>query len=196
MFEILSICKGGGYKYCRTNPPHPKRNSKNLYPLHRVLVENKIGRLLTKDEEIHHIDGNKDNNEINNLEILTKREHARIHYQTKIPSKIILICPFCKIEFSLKPHAFRLRSKRTKSRIFCSKLCWYNRSKIKNDMTSFQLDSLGYKNLGWQNGWTKEKTKEVMLMAKDWKEGYSNGNSRNLQYSESAKIYFEYDCSD
>ena len=46
---------------------------------HRFLMENKIGRRLTNQEHVHHIDGDKSNNSLNNLMLLTINEHARIH---------------------------------------------------------------------------------------------------------------------
>jgi hypothetical protein len=79
MFEIVSICKGGHYRYCRTIPKHPKANAKGLYPLHRVLMENKLGRLLTSEEFVHHIDENKTNDSPDNLELMTRSAHAAHH---------------------------------------------------------------------------------------------------------------------
>lgn len=81
MFEILGVCKGGGYHYCYTDPPHPNANSSGLYPLHRVLVENFIGRLLRSEEVVHHKDGDKNNNVLENLVVLSASEHARLHYR-------------------------------------------------------------------------------------------------------------------
>lgn len=46
---------------------------------HRMVMEQFIGRELTKDEYVHHIDGNKLNNDIKNLQIITKIEHSRFH---------------------------------------------------------------------------------------------------------------------
>lgn len=121
-FRILSVCKGGGYQYCRTDPPHPKRNAKGLYPLHRVLAENKIGRLLKSDEQVHHIDGDKSNNNPDNLEVMTASEHSRHHVPEALP--INLQCPCCKKQFNLKPHQHRLRKSRNKSeRVYCSRIC-------------------------------------------------------------------------
>lgn len=48
-------------------------------PLYRILVEEKLGRELTADEEVHHVDGNHFNNALENLVVLSKSEHARIH---------------------------------------------------------------------------------------------------------------------
>lgn len=47
--------------------------------LHRVIMEEYLQRKLSLDEVIHHKDGNKLNNNINNLEVLQKREHDLIH---------------------------------------------------------------------------------------------------------------------
>ena len=121
MFEILSICKGGGYQYCRTNPAHPKRNSKGLYPLHRVLMENKIGRLLTTEEHVHHKDENKWNDTIENLEILSVSEHALLHAKRK--ENLVCDCTYCGKEISLKPHLFRLRTNNSVNGICCSRKC-------------------------------------------------------------------------
>jgi hypothetical protein len=46
---------------------------------HRLVMESILGRKLTDDEVVHHIDGNKQNNAPENLVVLTRSEHARIH---------------------------------------------------------------------------------------------------------------------
>ena len=49
--------------------------------LHRVLAEQKIGRSLEPGEVVHHADGNKRNNALENLVVLKHQgEHARIHH--------------------------------------------------------------------------------------------------------------------
>jgi len=53
---------------------------------HRVVVENVIGRKLRSDEIVHHKDHNKHNNDPSNLQIVTRAEHARIHFSKTIPS--------------------------------------------------------------------------------------------------------------
>lgn len=47
---------------------------------HRVLAEIKIGRRLLRGEVVHHIDGNKKNNALSNLQVLTQSEHVRLHW--------------------------------------------------------------------------------------------------------------------
>lgn len=120
MFEIVSICNGGGYRYCRTNPPHPKANAKGLYPLHRVLMENHIGRLLRDDEDVHHKDENKSNDDIGNLELLGHSDHAKLHNPEA--DDVPCTCPCGKV-FFLKPHLLRQRKERAKTAVCCSRSC-------------------------------------------------------------------------
>ena len=43
--------------------------------LYRKIIEEQLGRKLRSDEIIHHIDGNEHNNEPENIEILSRKEH-------------------------------------------------------------------------------------------------------------------------
>ena len=57
-----------------------KRYIKGLYIYeHRFLMEQKFDRFLRSDEIVHHINGNKIDNRIKNLEILTKQNHIKYH---------------------------------------------------------------------------------------------------------------------
>ena len=48
---------------------------------HRQIAEQKLGRPLRKGEVVHHIDGNKQNNDPANLAILPSQgDHARLHF--------------------------------------------------------------------------------------------------------------------
>lgn len=121
-FEIVSVCKGGGYMYCRTSPPHPKANAKGLYPLHRVIAENKLGRLLKPNEVVHHIDEDKSNNDEANLAVMTVSAHTQLHKPKS--EQIRCICPVCGASFKLEPHRYRLRKKRRgENEPCCSRAC-------------------------------------------------------------------------
>lgn len=50
---------------------------------HRLVVERHIGRYLTDDEVVHHIDGNPSNNSIENLAIMSKVEHGKLHQEQR-----------------------------------------------------------------------------------------------------------------
>ena len=60
---------------------HPFCNIKGYIMEHRLVMEKHIGRYLTKKEQIHHIDFNRSNNNINNLHLFTNNsEHQKYHY--------------------------------------------------------------------------------------------------------------------
>ena len=47
---------------------------------HRLVMEDKLGRYLTPEEEVHHIDGNRANNDPDNLRLFpNKATHAAHH---------------------------------------------------------------------------------------------------------------------
>ena len=58
---------------------HPCADTHGYVLHHRLMMEAHIGRYLTPDEVVHHKDGDKQNNQIENLELMSKSEHARLH---------------------------------------------------------------------------------------------------------------------
>lgn len=75
---ITKVVKKGDYLYgvCKENPNASKRG---YVLLHRLIVENSLGRYLTSDEIVHHKDKNKKNNSLDNLEVTSQEQHAREH---------------------------------------------------------------------------------------------------------------------
>lgn len=46
---------------------------------HRLVMEVHLGRKLQSCEVVHHRDGNKSNNSIDNLQLMSQSDHARLH---------------------------------------------------------------------------------------------------------------------
>lgn len=116
MFSILRTVKKGDYIYAVV-PNHPKATKRGYVLLHRVIMENYLGRLLNSNEIVHHKDGNKHNNTLSNLELMDSKEHNRMH-SSKGRNIIKLVCPFCgKIFFREK------RQIKNGKHTFCSRSC-------------------------------------------------------------------------
>jgi hypothetical protein len=47
--------------------------------VHKRVAEKMVGGPIGPGREVHHIDGNKNNNQPSNLRIVSKEEHRRIH---------------------------------------------------------------------------------------------------------------------
>ena len=92
---------------------------------HRIIMENHLGRKLKRNEVIHHINGNKFDNRIENLMIMTPQEHNKLHKEKLTKTKI---CIVCGKEFN-PPVKHRGRNS------ICSHHCWLEHHKqqmIKN----------------------------------------------------------------
>lgn len=60
------------------------------------------------------------------------------------------------------------------------------------------LQRAGYKNLGWRNGWNKNKPSEYIkcISSDHIYSELSLSEAKNLCYCDICKIYWFYDCSD
>ena len=56
-----------------------EEGKRKLLLAHRVIMEEYLGRELTKDELVHHKDGDTLNNSIENLEVVSRSEHMNMH---------------------------------------------------------------------------------------------------------------------
>lgn len=57
-------------------PSHPNTAFKGWQYEHRLVAEQALGRSLRSDEHVHHINGVKDDNRIENLQVMDGNEHA------------------------------------------------------------------------------------------------------------------------
>lgn len=70
--------EGYTLEYC---PDHPLATTKNqgIFYQHRLSMEQFLDRILEKDEHVHHIDGNRKNNAVENLELVPQWLHLKAH---------------------------------------------------------------------------------------------------------------------
>ena len=86
--------KGGTFKsadgrilvLCRR---HPRPDYKGGYVFrYRLVMEKHIGRLLLPTELVHHKNGKKDDDKIENLEIMSQSQHTKHHHKDMIAGKM------------------------------------------------------------------------------------------------------------
>lgn len=66
--------------YC---PNHPSANKSGYVMEHILIMEKAIGRHITKDEVIHHKNRIRDDNRIENLDLMTLKKHASYHMKER-----------------------------------------------------------------------------------------------------------------
>lgn len=84
--SIAKTKKGIGHKKIRQDgyiaiyfPDHPKSTKEGYIMEHDLIMECYIGRWLKEKEVVHHINHKRDDNRIENLQLMTTSEHARLH---------------------------------------------------------------------------------------------------------------------
>lgn len=75
-----TVEQGEGYLlvYC---PEYPRAKPNGYVLEHRLVMANYLGRPLEPQEHIHHINGDKKDNRIENLEIVSNAEHRKKHWK-------------------------------------------------------------------------------------------------------------------
>lgn len=75
---------------------HPKADKKGRYYEHRWVMEKHLGRFLERSEVVHHLDENRSNNGLDNLQLMLNSEHSSTHHSKRKPKKVIGVCKCCK----------------------------------------------------------------------------------------------------
>lgn len=74
------------------HPSHPMASKKGYIPEHRLVMANHLKRNLTNEEVVHHINANKLDNQLENLQLISRSDIG------KAP-KLNVECPNCHHRF-------------------------------------------------------------------------------------------------
>lgn len=133
--EEFRLDKALGYMYTY-KPEHELANKAGKVYQHTYVMVQHIQRKLTENEEVHHKDRVRSNNNISNLQLLTSSEHRKLHCLEAGQGTLQeYTCNFCKRTFK----AYSGRKQK-----FCSKECAVL-SRRKFNLTAEEMQELVWK---------------------------------------------------
>lgn len=107
--------------------------------VHREIMEQKLGRPLLPNEVVHHLDGDKKNNNPNNLLLFASSTDHSAHHAIRKP--LTLVCLLCHTEFQRRGNWERSNRKKGKEGPFCSKSCagkWSRQKQIASGLCNLR----------------------------------------------------------
>lgn len=118
-----------GYVYF-LDKEHPLASKGGKIYYHRHVASVAKGKWIDGSYCVHHIDGNKQNNDPSNLQVISYRMHTRLH---NVKGSLKKECPACGKKF--------FKSTRVDSK-YCSKECVPDTRKVLSQVTKEELEKL------------------------------------------------------
>lgn len=87
----------------------------------KFLMSVKEGRILKSYEQVDHINNDKTDDRLENLQILTEQKNKEKHSLTTSRNIVVLNCPYCKTRFTREKRKTHLIKGGDKT--FCSRSC-------------------------------------------------------------------------
>ncbi len=123
---------------------------------HRYILEQYLKRKLVFNEVIHHKNGDRSDNRLMNLEIISRGIHGSIH-RPKIPRKIIK-CFYCKKSIKIRSKRYKYLKSKGQKHFYCSKVCL---GKCVNNLKFKRLKIDSVIKQGLKKGWSGYKIAKV-----------------------------------
>ena len=126
--------KGGRYVddqgYIRVKAwNHPNRDQDDYVREHRLVMEAHLGRYLEHGEVVHHINGNKQDNRIENLGLSTQSVHVRLHNDARLLIDLSgITCLDCKSKKTWRRLWYHTEGGRLCNRCYMKRLYLRNRA--------------------------------------------------------------------
>lgn len=89
----------------------------------KYLKSIELGRILSREEEVDHVDGDKTNDDPSNLEVVTGEENRRRWSEAHPGRKVELQCPQCEKTFQRRKGQEQAVKSKGKSKDYCSRKC-------------------------------------------------------------------------
>lgn len=206
-----------GYKLVYA-PNHPRKNEAGYVREHVIVMEQHIGRYLTDDEVVHHIDFNRGNNDISNLRLMTRSMHSTLHGKLmakekgnhlKEEKKCILcgsptarfgtLCKVCQIKqqtkIQLPPIDILVRLVNEKNMEEVARIVGVTSNVLRKWLNKLGIRYTPQKNKGMASNFTPETRRKARLTQLEYyKTHRGNGTIPIAQCTRDGTVIRNYDC--
>lgn len=122
-YIYVVLHKGEGRRYANLVSIQYGKSVRKTISYARYLMSVKLGRFLTDDEHVDHIDNNKLNDDINNLQILSLADNNRKEASRHGVSMVRLKCPNCNKIFVKQKRQTHLKKPNAMNCTCCNRSC-------------------------------------------------------------------------